>query len=279
MPKTFEQCKSLTKSTQTRCHYKCLPHSDFCGKHQKTHILVNQQQDVNVPEPLKDDTNDTYLKKIVNTMNVTLQEFIQKLNDESQHTLFGLETDWNNIPKIYIYRLDNQWWDIRSLIQVFTGQLNRSDMERAYPIYPENPFTRKRIEPKELIKLRVRVEEINKNTNNSVDVNETLKILCSISLIKLNCIYVQDDYNSVLSIINLFEKQMRYKLIKYINSQGNYCGYWVDKNTELTQFEKCLYKYRQSFVIVEGMLMPIRTRRLLYLQQELDNLPDEEYMY
>jgi hypothetical protein len=174
--------------------------------------------------------------------------------------------------------MDNMWWDLRTLIKVFTGQLNRSDMGQSYPMYPENPFTRVKIIPNELFSLKERIDAIN-NINNSITLNVAMNVFFTLTKRQMTYIFKQKQYGSVLYLIDILGNDLRYKLINYKDSQGNYCGYWVDKKKPLSKFEECYNKYIKMFYIVNGMFIPIDTPRFRKLENELSSMPVEEYMY
>lgn len=271
-------CISIAKSTNKQCKFKAQPNSDYCKKHQVLQNNINNEiLPVKTPILEVQKPPDTYLNKYL--LNQTFNDFIKMLNTDYSHTLLGLADDWNEIPQIYLFRLDDMWWDIRSLIRIFTGQLDRSNMGQSYPMYPENPFTRKRILPRELKTFNDRITYINENIQETLNIDIVLRTFLNISLQRLLKIYKQELYDSVLSLVHTFEKTMRYKLINCQDSQGNFCGYWVNIKEKITRFEKCVIKINHSTVIVNGMLFTLETPTSYRLRQELNNMPKEEYIY
>lgn len=265
-----KQCMSLTKKNNSQCKFHCLPNSDFCGKHQKAHICIQQLTQQN--------QNCEYINDYLQRSNTTLDNFTQTLNANFNHTLLGIADNWNEIPQIFWYKLDNMWWDIRSLLKIFIGQLNRSDMGKAYPMYPENPFTRNKISAIEINNLGKHINNLNK-TPNTIEVNIVLQILFDVPITQLKRISKFAQYDIVLNLIRIFKHRARYKLINYHDSQGNICGYWTNKTEPLSKFEKCYKKFMTHFFFGNGFVVPIETPSLIRLQNELNQMPTEEYIY
>ncbi len=186
-----------------QCKNKCK--TDYCHIHLKSQIVI----------PPK------------NFIDVTL------LDEKFKHNLMGMYESWNEIDKNEIICMDNEYWELDIITSHFTYQLNNSNMENPYPIYPNSPFNRKTFSIDSLIILKNKLKELKK------PVNIALKLLLNQPYETLQSIYQNTNINNFSTdLVELLKNNYRYMLINSKNSQDIYTGIWVQNKTPLTQFEK-----------------------------------------
>lgn len=222
-------CKSWLNisNKNKRCNRKACHNSDFCQYHKKSAIYMPQsaniQKNISDKHNINDKTEDN---KIID------YKYLDLLCPE---TLLGLYESWVEVPQIFWVQLNNKWWDIRILTDIFSNQLNLTELENPKPSYPHDPFTRKNFSAKEL--------DIYKNMCYSLK----LKIYIGLKIFLDSNIYQSYEQNYGTSkimcqrIINLFSEKMRFRIVNNKNSQDSYTGIWVDKNYPKSCFE-ILYK-------------------------------------
>lgn len=181
---------------------------------------------------LKCKNGEKFCHKHKNTVNID----IKMLDNDYIHNLLGLYDSWGDMDINDIILMDGEYWNIEIIASHFTRQLNNSNMENPYPIYPNSPCNRKHFSVESLVNLK------NKLVTNNKKVNISLKLLLNQNVEILNEIYDNVDKHSFSSdILNLFKENFRFMLINNKNSQNIYNGLWVNKNEKLTKFE-LLYK-------------------------------------
>jgi len=155
--------------------------------------------------------------------NSKLIKSIEELDKHYKHCLLYIMDSWNEVNK----------WDINIIINHYTTQLNSSNMENPFPIYPSDPFTRTPITKEDIQNIIKKIKQI------SLNVNLTLKIFLlskKTDLFYNEAIISQTGHSS--SLLELFDTKMRYKLINNKDSQELYTGYWIQKSAKLSTFEK-----------------------------------------
>lgn len=239
--KTTKCMASVTKQKTTKqCSLKRKPGFDFCSRHITKKLyhkeLLNELKNASIRE------YDIDLIELNNEINkYILQEDLQKLsnrnrhlNDNFHHNLLCLYSSWDEIPLQNQILLDNEYWEIDIIINHMVYQLNNSNMENSYPVYPNNPFNRKIFNIDSLMQLKNRIMSLNK------PIHISLKTLLSLSQNNLNKIYEEalespSNFSSIL--LQIFQKELRFMIINKKNSQDSYTGIWVPKHHPKTQFE------------------------------------------
>ena len=146
------------------------------------------------------------------------------------------ETTWKQIPFIYRFQLKkNQWWDIRFLCKHFSQLLNQQDMMIPQPIFPNNPFNRCHYNPEELHLFFHRITLLKLKINIALKKFKNAPYAYWYKIIKIQ------KSNISNKITRYFSKSLRFKLINQSDSQCNFTGHWVLRNTPLSEFET---KYR-----------------------------------
>lgn len=277
------------KNKNKRCIRGKAEESDFCRYHKKSSkyatFVLNclRKKDYLLFKIDKNELNhsvNTYLKRkkihdVVNKLHQLNKKRVEYLDDNHGYTLMGMYESFESVPFAHQIKIDNEYWDIKILTHIFTQQINDSAMEYPYPIYPSNPFTRKRIEPNNLLNMRYRLENLGHPLNKAfslfINSDKGRLIDCYNQSIK--------EYSGFSSkIIRILEKKMRFRICNYKNSQGCYTGYWVRKNEPLTVFEKKYDKWKNtpyqtiSYIAHEIIENPMKE----YLSEQLDKMPEED---
>lgn len=224
---TVKICKSWLNNynKNIRCNRQCCVNSDFCRYHKRYSIYMpNLINNINN----KNNKNNVDIKNINNSNNITYLDLDKKYIEN----LLGLYESWKDIPTKYWIILNNKYWDIRILLDIFSNNIITSEMENPKPTWPHDPFTRRNYTPKELKFFKKQCKELN------------LKVYIGLAKFlnaKLKNIYKQEYGTSnemAEIIIKLLSKNLRYKLINSKNSQDCFIGYWVSKNTKSSTFEE-----------------------------------------
>lgn len=158
------------------------------------------------------------------------------------HNLMNLYNSWSEIDQKEYIELAEETWPITILVNTITHQINNSNMENPYPIYPHNPFTRRPFTPKELLTLKQKIKSLN------MPINISLKLLLEQPEKSINYIYKETlgylDRHSIL-LMSLFQQYLRFMIINYKNSQNNHIGFWVNKTQKLTHFEEMYNSFKE----------------------------------
>lgn len=279
------QCMAcvVDKNKKTR---QCLIKSkkDFCKKHINRSTYYDGLLDkikkrdikmfnVNIVE-IKDLVDDYLKKELLLKFIRNIKNKNKFLNCKFKYTLMNLHNSWNDIPFENQILMDNEFWDVDILINHINHQLNNSNMENPYPIYPNNPFTRLPFSPESLIKLYKRLEY------NKYSLNTASKLLLMQHVDLLKSFYdeamVMSDRFSCL-ILDLYKQKLRFQIINQKNSQDLYIGLWINKNCLENDFEK-LYKHYKDLpyqIYADGLIIsnPYKDK-IGYL---LSNLPKVNY--
>jgi hypothetical protein len=297
-------CISMIHNKNIRCKNKVQKGYDYCRVHQKNSnnpnkekcniiqpILLTNNDELCYSEIINDDILkqieveyiiDDFIDKILNNVKEHIEKHSEILDNNYLYNLFGIEDSWKNVPYIYWINVNNMWWDIRTLTQTIATQLNQSELEHPYPIYPENPFNRNKFTVDDLIKIQNHIQDIQKYAPSyKFHINIALEEFLNFSPKVIKKIYsIKKQYNVAMNIINNFSNKLRFKMINYKNSQGKYCGYWVTKNTQLSKFEKCYDKIIQVNIIISNgrEFGNITMRNLINIINCINNLKPEEYI-
>lgn len=204
-----------------------------------------------------------------------MKEF-QKIKEEilecdDTETLMGYYDSWKEVPEIYRIKL-TKWWDIRILTEIIANQLCTNDMSNPKPNYPFDPFTRINFTPEELEIIKKKIKDI--------------KLPIYVGLVEfLNCDFkklysIQNtEYNTMIKIITILEKKLRYRTINYKNSQDCFTGIWVSKKDKLSEFEKLLSVYHSTpehaIAHINGEIMVMYNPKKDILMQKINNYPIE----
>ncbi len=291
-----DKCMStITKNnTIRRCLRKAKDNSDFCGYHQRSKkyhpplLKTVKQHDIN-RNYIKDNVNlralNLEIKKFVN--QVIIDDIIQRLKDSVtaknklldqnyDHYLMDMYSSWDEVPLPYQIKLDNKWYHLELVIYHITSQLNHSDMENPYPIYPTDPFTRNSLSCDNILKLKERIKllriDINIALNTLLDINPTTLQRCYIESLE------NDDRFSQLLYSEL-TRSLRYRLINFRNSQNNFTGYWVPIKEDKSKFENLYDAWKNTpYQIIHPNtyeIMPNFQKQHLY--NLLTNSPIEQW--
>ena len=279
----------MASDGKSRCSRASCNDNDFCEEHMKKHTYDKSLLCILESKHATTHTTDNYVNAIVNKLYDTVLKQTEELNQNYLYCLFGVEDSWDNIPLMYRYKCNNIWWDIRTLAKTLSMQLNQSESEKPYPIYPENPFTRVKFSIDEMMDFRDRIDMIEKLNNGELPfVHVALRAFLRIPLDKLKKIRdrpIDDEYTTeksvqyktATSIIKQFSKKLRYKMINHKDSQGRYCGYWVYRREKFSVFEKCYDKIIHATIALENMSVFVDTREFRAMLQKIKILPQENY--
>jgi hypothetical protein len=175
---------------------------------------------------------------------------------QQTHKCKTFESKCVNKEELYLYtnNYDNEKWcdfkddeiiktqgnycfTIDYLLEYINGKLNSSTMNNPLPAYPVNPFTNEPLTRQHLKKLKQQV--ILTKTKVPLPVKTFLE---DDSL----WVDVMNQHNSNV-VIDAFERHgLRFKRINFKDSQGNYTGHWVNRNTPWTRFEIHLHDWLQT---------------------------------
>jgi hypothetical protein len=275
---TIDQCVAVKKSG-LRCKNKPIHNKDFCKCHSNEHvydtkIMKQYRKEQNQSEI--DKLSDKYLDLVMEKFCVKLVNNIRELDKNYSHCLFGIYNSWKEIPFIYWIFIDNMWWDIQMLNKTFSSQLNQTELEKPYPTYLENPFTRNKISISDIKKIRDFNDALKTHTN--IKINIALDTFTHMSNKILNDIKnTKQQYELSGKIIKQFSKVLRFRMINYRDSQNRYCGYWVNKKEQLSKFEKCYDEIVTATLFVDNFFVLIDSPAYRKIVMALSNLRQEEY--
>lgn len=263
----FRRCQNKTKS-------------DFCIHHNKYHdeTLNNIKKDTikelkinikNINKEVYGIIEEYHIKSYIDNITNTLE-----LNQKYKHNLFYLYSSWDEIEISQRIKLDDDVWVVNLLINHITNQLNHSNMENPYPIFPSNPFTRKLFSVTELLTLKKRIISLN------IKINLSLKILLNQSDKLLTIFYNEANIhpnNFSYSMLDTLKKHLRFMLLHEKNSQSSYIGIWAPINYPLTHFEKFYTQFMNIpyQLIIDNNIYDNPYRELL--KNEFEQFPFEDY--
>lgn len=195
------------------------------------------------------------------------------LDDNFLYTLMDMYESWADVNVNDIIFIENEYWHIEIITNHITNQLNNSNMENPYPMYPSCPFNRKLFAPASLMTIK------NKLKTNKTPINITLKLLLNQPINILETIYNNVSNNFSQNILDLFNNNFRYMLTSSKNSQDIYTGLWTKKNTPLSPFEK-IYNELKNMpyqIIINGFIRTNTKRDII--EQKLRNCNSSVNMY
>ena len=284
------QCMSYVNLKEKKIR-RCLiknKNSDFCIKHfnkkmyysnllskiRNNHIKILEIDIKNINEEIESYLIDLQIKKLIEN----IKKRNNYLDNNNKFTLLNLYDSWNEVKFENQILIGSEYWDINILSNHLTYQLNNSNMENPYPIYPNNPFNRIPFVPSDLLNIKEKL--IFKNE----PINITLKLFLNQNLNFLNLLYIEalksvDRFSFIL--LNLFQKKFRFMIFNNKNSQNSYNGIWVKLNHPITEFEN-LYENLKNmpYQIIDNGYVIYNYRReqlqnilLIYPKEifELDN--------
>lgn len=290
-----KRCMSMRKNNTERCNNRRYKNTDFCKAHTTEHMYAMK---ILGDDPEYNDAAHemgTYLNLICASYNEMKEKRIEYLDREYNHCLLGINDSWKEIPIIYWHYCDNMWWDIRTLCKMITSQLNQSEMEKPYPIFPENPFTRKRINVDDLKKLYDKIKLVMDCANDNISeriidtfgyisnkilpIHITLDTFLRFSQKTLMILRdTETQYDLSTTIVDRFSQTMRYRMINQKDSQGRYRGYWVRKSEKMTKFEQCFDEIVTYTIISNNIRIVLNTQHYRKMFELLENIPTEEYI-
>lgn len=165
-----------------------------------------------------------------------------ELNNNFKYTLMNLYDSWDDIALSKIILLDEEYWELGVIVDHISNQLNHSNMENPFPIFPNNPFNRKLFTIDALIKLKKKLI-INKSR-----IHITLKLLLKQPKKVLSTYYFEAQNHSSnfsSSLLQLFTKKLRFMMINELTSQSLYNGIWVPTKYPLNNFEILYNKFKE----------------------------------
>ncbi|ARF09461.1 hypothetical protein Indivirus_1_84 [Indivirus ILV1] len=238
---------------------------DPTGMKRRCKIKIKKKNDIcHIHKKIKMDKKEKSIELVYD---------IDYLDRTFGHNLMNLYDSWSEInPNEYV-ELDNEMWPVNIIINTITHQLNNSNMENPYLIYPNNPFTRASFTPNALLKLAEKIRNIN------TPINVVLKLLLEQSEQSIIRYYNESlhylDRHSIL-LMSMICNSLRFMTINYKNSQNNYVGFWVRKNKKKTEFETLYANYTEApyQIINRGIIINNPYRE--YLKFTLKNYPIDE---
>lgn len=269
------RCMSSLKDKSDRCKNKPLHHEDFCRIHSETHKydkkLLKEKSNTD------SDVVMAYIDMIIDNFDREIKKNIESLDTNNIYNLLGLNDSWRDIDIMYWIKLDDTMWDIRTISRTFAMQINQSELSNPCPIFPENPFTRKKIGVTELFYLRDRLDVL-KTIDKKLEINIALE-----SFLKFPAKFLENlsndknQYSVTTKVVEKLSKTLRYKMINYKDSQGRYCGYWVKKETPKSIFEKYYDEYITANILVNNVYILLDTPSYRKVINKISNLDPEEY--
>lgn len=247
------------KNKEERCQREKHKNSDFCRYHIRS---------------------SKYMPNLKNNKIVIDDDY---LDNNHLENLLGLHDSWQSVPQENRIELNNKWWDINMLVDLFSNQLTSSELENPKPMYPHDPFTRKNFKPCEL--------EIFKKKCKQLDIDIYIGLIEFLNL-NLKKIY-KEEYGTSnkisLLIVNELSKNLRYRLVNDFNSQNCHNGVWVKKESEYSFFENLYKLYKslpQKIIFLDGTryLMMDNPEKieiginLKFLPNEVVDLHSNEYV-
>lgn len=260
-------CMSKNKTKGIQCQRDKYKDLDFCVYHKKTKKYNPEILNVIKNTP-KDNSPCTSLLDIVaNELQKNIDVHVEYLNENYEFGLFGINSSWKEVPLSKWFLLGENWWNIEMLLKSMTTQLNQTEMENPYPHYPINPLTREKLTVESILEIK-RI-----CTENNIKMDIVLNRFIHFERRILDRLYKsKNETSEITTIINEFLKTMRFRMINYTNSQNLYCGRWVDKNEEKSQFEKVFDKL---MLTNRNELMTNTTNMRLY--RNILNMPRENF--
>jgi len=163
------------------------------------------------------------------------------LNSKFIHNLMYLYDSWDEFDGKYVIYLDGEYWHIEIVTNYISEQLNNSNMENPFPIYPRNPFNRKPFTVKSISKIKQSIIKL------GIQIQVGLKILLNIPNNELGKIYdeaiISNGFSDIL--LDILDDRLKYRIDHIKNSQNLFTGYWITKTTPTNIFDE-LYELWRS---------------------------------
>lgn len=209
-----------------------------------------------------------------NKNSIANMDFYKELNKNFIYTLMNLYESWDEIPINQIINLDGEYWQIDIVVNHISYQLNSSNMENPYPIFPSNPFNRKLFSIESLLSLRNYLKEKNKK------VNIGLKYFLNNDLKTLKLFYNESQKTNdrfCLKLLNKYKSNLRFMIVNNKNSQNHFQGVWIRENYPKQQFER-LYDYWKNVsyqIILAGRITDNVYKK--ELKKRINSIPEDNY--
>ena len=245
------------------CNSPCL-----CGYHK--HFKIKEIQ-INYTTVIYDNNIDFLykIKKFKNLFNSLiicniiykyykkkLNKYYDYLDNHFKHFLLCGENSWREIDKRDIIKLnESSYYNIHFLINYMISQLNRSNMCKPVPIFPNNPFTRIKFTLNELDIIKVFINKLNLNIN----INIVLKTFLSLPYKRWYNYSIKHNKDTTCENIRKhFYKLLRYQLINSLDSQNNFIGKWIYINEPNTIFEELYTEWIKipPYILISNQLYP-----------------------
>jgi hypothetical protein len=278
------------KKTEEQCCRTVIHMSDFCRYHYKNkiydifylhkkRILDYKKLNIDIKKinlEIKKTKSHFVIDDIIDNISKKIKSNTEELNKSHMFSLIGLNQSWDIVPPLFRICLGKNWWNITTIINHFTQQLNESKMENAYPAYPSNPFNRMVIPVDELLKLKQRIIHLD------IKINIAFKIFLQGTNADFKIFYEEATNNfdgHSKSIINYFNQKLRYKLINCTDSQNSFMGFWTKKYTPKSIFEIIFEEWKNTpYQIYSDMHGGIDDNpRKFYLYTKLQMLKSENW--
>jgi len=166
---------------------------------------------------------------------------------------------WCDMNDLDIIKLGGKYcFGLEYILEYMDNKINSSNMNNPSPSYPLNPFTNEILKKKDLKKIKKMVLLSQKK------IPLSLKIFLEDETFWVDDILQFDKYK----VIDKLETyKIRYKRINLKDSQDNYTGYWVLKNTPLSPFEKTFYQYVTTLkTVYKNRLSKYTNENITYIQ-------------
>jgi len=189
---------------------------------------------------VSDITRDVMLNQIISELKADVMNSTTCLDSEYEYMLMDIKDGWKDVPIFHRIFLSDGWWDITILINHITNQLNQSNMENPYPIYPSSPFTRSLYTVDDIRKIRQRITDVD------MKVNVALKIFLTSDDDQLEKFYdeaITDPNMFSSSLLQQLKSSLRYRMMNSLNSQGQFTGHWIRQNKPKDGFERMYDTY------------------------------------
>lgn len=264
---TTVNCISLKRNNKTRCKKKVnITKSLLCSYHMLPGIKIDSQV-ANSLDKRKIDLEEYFVNLIKNKLhtNVTF------LDNKYKHNLLLLKNSWDEVLHYKRVYIDNSWWDLDILLEYYNNLLNSSSMNNPKPLLPCNPFTHSTLSYDDMQTFFKKLAHYK------------IKISLPLQIVYLNLeTLCKFEYNEIPYKLNdLLQKKCRYRFTNIKDSQSCYKGYWVNKQTPLSNFENMydLYQNIPRQLVVDnfdGTNELVNNPRISQIQLCLDKfLPDE----
>lgn len=251
-----ENCMSNTNNKR-RCTKKSNNGLDFCGHHKiskkyysqlltgikNKFILQNKLKASEIDKDLITLSKNAHIDKVIKKIKQKILNQTSKLNDKYIYKLFFIKDSWSEVLFEHRIKLSDGWWDIEFVLYCFTQQLNNTDMENPYPIFPSSPLTRRVYDYEDLVKIKNRVNNL------KYPINIALKFILNSPVKYTNMWYddcAKNNTNHTLLLLDYLTTELRFKIINYKDSQNCFTGHWVGKKEELSDFEILYNDYQNE---------------------------------